>query len=58
MVTINYNDYKALLSCNDYNEVLPCPCDAIDWNRYIRQYMPIYRLYASYRLKTATYVYL
>ena len=58
MVTIHYNGYKALLLCNDYNGMLPCPCDAIDWNTYIRQYMPICRLYASYRLKTATYIYL
>ena len=58
MVTINYNDYKALLSCNDYNGMLPCPCGAVYWNTYIRQYMPICRLYALNRLKTAIYVYL
>ena len=58
MVTINYNGYKALLSCNDYNEVLPCSYGAVDWNTYIRQYMPICRLYALNRLKTTIYVYL
>ena len=34
MVTINYNDYKTLLSYNDYNGMLPCPCGAVDWNIY------------------------
>ena len=32
MVTIHYNGCKALLSYNDYNRVLPCPCGAVDWN--------------------------
>ena len=58
MVTINYNDYKALLLYNDYNGMLPCSYGSVDWNTYIRQYMPIRRLYALNRLKTAIYVYL
>ena len=58
MVTINYNGYKTLLSYNDYNRMLPCPCGAVDWNIYICYYMPVCRLYALNRLKTATYVYL
>ena len=58
MVTIHYNDYKALLLYNDYNGMLPCPCGAVDWNIYSRNYMPICRLYALNRLKTAAHVYL
>ena len=57
MVTIHYNGYKALLLYNDYNRMLPCPCGAVDWNIYSRQYMPIRRLHALNRLKTAAYVY-
>ena len=58
MVTINYNGYKVLLLYNDYNRMLPCPCGAVNWNTYSRHYMPVCRLYASYRRQTIIYVYL
>ena len=49
---------KWLQSIIMITRMLPCPCGAIDWNIYIHHYMPICRLYSSYRLKTAIYVYL
>ena len=45
MVTINYNDYKALLLYNDYNGMLPCPCGMINWNMYIAVTMCPYAVY-------------